>query len=195
MDRHYLRIIFLSIIILISNCANLLFLKQKKTAFVQIQYEFEDMQVVDGPAVLPSADDNSLEFWSWGTAILDLRNTNIRDSVNIKFRVREDFAGKQHALFEIVVPCKFGTSMGYYSVTDSNWYIIETNFPEVIPGIWEFSFINDYPQSDTFPKGRNLFADWIVFECDTTIEPEIRTDTLYYADLSLPKTVWASSSV
>lgn len=182
------------ILFLLSNCSAIKFLKPVKHQIVQSKrFEFENMQVTSGPAVQISSNGQYLEYWSWGTSKLDLSNETIRDTVRLKCLLREDFAGKEHSYFKIKVPYKNGAGEGIYQVNSESWQIYEMEYFDVVPGIWEFSFINDYPQSDTFPKGRNLFADYAIFEWDTTnIIDSIRTDTLYYSDLRLPKSIKAT---
>ena len=188
-NRKLIYCFFILIAILLLDCSAIKFLNKPTETILQSQskrFEFEAMQVIDGPAVLVSDDGQYLSFWSWGTVRLDLSNEAIRDTVRLSCMLREDFAGTEHACFRIKVPHKNGTGEGIYYIDSEAFQIYEMRFTDVVPGIWEFSFTNDYPQE------RNLHADYVIFEWDTVkVIDSIRTDTLYCADLDLPKKVTA----
>jgi len=183
--------IIIIVLLVLFNCSSMQFIESKYD-IVSVRYEFENMAVILGPAVLPSSE--AMDFWSWGTTELDLSDSNIKDSVTIRLRLREDHAGQDFARFVIEYPTKNQIYTDEILVTDTTFQIYEKSYINIIPGKWFFSFMNDYPQSDSFPKGRNLFADYVEFSFDSSIviQDTIKTDTLWCSDLSLPKKVIVS---
>lgn len=184
------RIILLMIVLLFFSCAKKTFMKSNIQSKAINRFEFEDMTVKEGSAILPSGN-GSMIFWSWGTVTLDLSRFAMFDTVHIKFSAKEDYFPTEHAKLQITVPCINGSySQSILWIDSTDFKIFETTFYLVYPGIWEFSFINDKAGNDTYPLGRNLTADWIEFEFNENVKPKnFKLDSLYFSDDNFPKTV------
>lgn len=112
-------------------------------------HQGEAMTVVAGPDVL--ANDSTLIYYSWGTAVFQ---SEISGDVKIIVRAKEDYAGEEHAKFEIECPNFIDTLD--IDTNDLSDYLI---YADVYPGEWSLSFINGYYTLD-----RNIHLDYVVIE-------------------------------